>query len=81
MQPVEYDLVDARGRKLAGAGQRRTVRGLLHQGSVAGAAPVPESLAAALAEQVRTVAISPPADRLAAMAADRYANGAWTSRR
>lgn len=33
--PVGYDLIDAAGRKLAGAGQRRTRQGLLHQGSVA----------------------------------------------
>jgi lipoate-protein ligase A len=33
--PVGHDLIDAEGRKLAGAGQRRTRQGLLHQGSVA----------------------------------------------
>lgn len=33
--PVPFDLLDGR-RKLAGAGQRRTRRGVLHQGSVAG---------------------------------------------
>lgn len=33
--PVSHDLVGADGRKLAGAGQRRTKRGLLHQGSLA----------------------------------------------
>lgn len=33
-KPVAHDLVDARGRKLAGAGQRRGKHGLLHQGSV-----------------------------------------------
>ena len=33
--PVSHDLVGAGDRKLAGAGQRRTNRGLLHQGSVA----------------------------------------------
>jgi lipoate-protein ligase A len=31
---VAHDLVDAEGRKLAGAGQRRGKHGLLHQGSV-----------------------------------------------
>lgn len=34
--PVAYDVVDASGRKLAGAGQRRSRHGLLHQGSVQG---------------------------------------------
>ena len=32
--PVTYDLVDFNGRKMAGAGQRRSKSGLLHQGSV-----------------------------------------------
>ncbi len=35
--PVPHDLLGIDGRKLAGAGQRRSIRGLLHQGSVAGA--------------------------------------------
>jgi lipoyl(octanoyl) transferase len=34
--PVSYDLVGDDGGKLAGAGQRRSSQGLLHQGSVAG---------------------------------------------
>jgi len=33
--PVSHDLIDADGRKIAGAGQRRSRLGLLHQGSVA----------------------------------------------
>ncbi len=33
--PVNHDLVGPAGQKIAGAGQRRTKRGLLHQGSVA----------------------------------------------
>ena len=33
-KPVAWDVVDTSGRKLAGAGQRRTRDGLLHQGSV-----------------------------------------------
>ena len=33
--PVNHDLLDPFGLKLAGAGQRRTRHGLLHQGSVA----------------------------------------------
>ena len=33
--PVSHDLVAADGRKIAGAGQRRSRLGLLHQGSVA----------------------------------------------
>jgi len=34
--PVAYDIVTPKGEKLAGAGQKRTRYGLLHQGSVVG---------------------------------------------
>lgn len=34
LHPVEYDLLDAEGSKIAGAGQRRTREGILHQGAV-----------------------------------------------
>ena len=34
--PVEYDIVDPNGQKLAGAGQKRSRRKLLHQGSIIG---------------------------------------------
>ena len=33
-QPVEYDIINNNGKKLAGAGQKRNRQGLLHQGSV-----------------------------------------------
>jgi len=33
-QPVEHDIINASGKKLAGAGQKRSRQGLLHQGSV-----------------------------------------------
>ena len=69
------------GRKIAGAGQRRTTRGLLHQGSVASSPPVAESLAAALALEVVSPAICPPETVIAAIAAERYASVEWTSRR
>jgi lipoyl(octanoyl) transferase len=39
LNPVDYDLVGAMGEKLAGAGQRRSRAGLLHQGSVAACCP------------------------------------------
>jgi len=32
--PVEHDVLDSVGEKIAGAGQRRTKLGMLHQGSV-----------------------------------------------
>jgi lipoate-protein ligase A len=80
LQPVEHDVLDAGGRKLAGAGQRRTARGLLHQGSVA-AAPRPEELAAGLAEEVVRRDFAPDAGWIAAKVAERYGADAWMERR
>jgi lipoate-protein ligase A len=80
LQPVEHDVLDPAGRKLAGAGQRRTAKGLLHQGSVASPA-LPDLLAAALADRVEPRGFAPDAADLAARSASRYACGAWTTRR
>jgi lipoate-protein ligase A len=84
--PVGHDLVDGTGRKLAGAGQRRTKSGLLHQGSLA--LPCAEAvcgvraarLATALAETWEHTDLMPPAGVLKGMLRDRYANPAWTAR-
>jgi len=88
VQPVEHDLLDGHGRKLAGAGQRRNRMGLLHQGSVALplAEPDPSArrarrLAAALAGKIAEVDFSPPADDLQQRVARRYGNAQWTRRR
>jgi lipoate-protein ligase A len=85
--PVSHDLVGAGNRKLAGAGQRRTSRGLLHQGSVA-AACAPESsqsraerLATRLAETWEMRGFNPPEDVIARKIRERYATPAWTRRR
>ncbi|HEY8991314.1 MAG TPA: hypothetical protein VIM46_05015 [Luteolibacter sp.] len=85
--PVEHDIVDAAGRKLAGAGQRRTRFGLLHQGSVAGRLEPGASfararaLAAALAGEVEEFAgRAEPGDWCRRETA-RYAAVAWTERR
>jgi lipoate-protein ligase A len=81
-QPVEHDILDPAGSKIAGAGQRRNARGLLHQGSVQG---VKERLAAELAtrltHQIETVSLTPDPAWLAAKCTERYANDAWTARR
>lgn len=85
--PVSHDLVGAGNRKLAGAGQRRTSQGLLHQGSVA--APCDpgrsmaraECLAARLAEEWRFRLFDPPEDVIASKVLARYAAAAWTERR
>jgi lipoyl(octanoyl) transferase len=79
LQPVEHDVMDVTGRKIAGAGQRRTTRGLLHQGSVMAKA-CPEALAESLAEQVIKREFSPDAEWIAETAASRYASAAWHER-
>jgi lipoate-protein ligase A len=84
--PVGHDLVDGAGRKLAGAGQRRTKSGLLHQGSVG--LPCAElacesrakQLAMALAGQWERVDFTPPAMEIARKMNARYAGTAWTQR-
>jgi len=87
VNPVEHDLVDASGRKIGGAGQRRTKLGLLHQGSVAGRLEAPESLARAralatiLAETVEEFTARPDPTDLAQRVASRYGNPVWTDRR
>ncbi len=81
-QPVEHDILDLGGRKLAGAGQRRNARGLLHQGSVQGVTEdLGSQLARRLAHHVETVSLAPDPSWLTAKCAERYANDAWTLRR
>lgn len=52
-KPVRWDLVAPDGRKLAGAGQRRSREGVLHQGSVAGPPRVLKGLENSLAKDVQ----------------------------
>jgi lipoate-protein ligase A len=85
--PVSHDLVDGRGRKLAGAGQRRTVRGLLHQGSVAAGCDEKisglraERLAGALAEVWEIGDFHIPEPVILEKVRARYGTAAWTERR
>lgn len=80
---VAWDIADGEGNKLAGAGQRRTRSGLLHQGSVVVAADC-RDLFVALAEGValKVVAIrrEPSEEDLAAMI-EKFQSGAWLERR
>ena len=78
--PVSHDILDAASRKIAGAGQRRTKHGLLHQGSVATACD-PALFAASLAESWETCEFYPPADEISAKICKRYALATWTARR
>jgi lipoate-protein ligase A len=84
--PVQYDLTDSFGRKIAGAGQRRTKLGLLHQGSVAVIANMnsekrAERFSELLASRWEVVSFSPEPDELAHRAMARYARNGWTQRR
>lgn len=84
--PVGHDLVSPGGVKIAGAGQRRTRRGLLHQGSVdlrdgLDRGRLAALLAGRLAGRVSIEEIEVPGDWLAARVAERYADPLWTSGR
>lgn len=82
-QPVRFDLVDAQGRKLAGAGQRRGTQGLLHQGSV----QAPQNphrghaLACHLASSVREAPIALDGSAIERMRKDIYLSPSWNQRR
>lgn len=86
--PVRHDVIGPGGRKLAGAGQRRSRRGLLHQGSVADACEDEaassrraEDFAARLSAEYRILPYHPPAAELAGRVAARYQREEWTNRR
>lgn len=82
--PVQHDLL-ADGAKIAGAAQRRTRAGLLHQGSVQLhplPADFPTRLASALASGVQVRALSEETLRTAHdLATRRYATEAWLRRK
>jgi len=84
--PVGHDLVDSCGRKLAGAGQRRTRMGLLHQGSVAVLCDTAAStqraqhLAEFLSKRWQSVDFHPPREEIQLKVHARYGREAWTAR-
>lgn len=79
--PVAYDLTNLEGEKIAGAGQRRSRYGLLHQGSLVtklGADELGDALASCLSGQL--IPTTPDGcffQEAAVLAADRYATEAW----
>ena len=82
--PAPGDLM-ARGRKIAGAGQRRCRSGLLHQGSVSGVT-LPEEfpilLAGALAKEIREFPQAKlPVGAAAELVRSRYGTDSWQRRR
>jgi lipoyl(octanoyl) transferase len=82
--PVSHDLLGSDGRKLAGAGQRRTRRGLLHQGSVAlhGVSALrAESFANRLAAQWEHSSFQPDHEDITQRIAARYSCQKWMARR
>ena len=85
--PVCHDLIGADHHKLAGAGQRRTRRGLLHQGSVAGlceglaSKKRAEHLAGCIATSWEILQFYPDDDDLAQRVASRYSQQRWTEKR
>lgn len=85
--PVSHDLIDGAGNKLAGAGQRRTRLGMLHQGSVAAVCAEAESrnraerLASGLAVGWENHEFQVPEARLSCLVRERYGQRAWTERR
>jgi lipoate-protein ligase A len=82
--PTLHDLVTPAG-KLAGGAQRRTRRGILHQGSIQSGSDSPlsiDAISGAFAADIQTTRLT--ADVLAAagaLAESRYATNAWLSRR
>lgn len=86
--PVDHDIVNPQGGKIAGAGQRRSRNGLLHQGSVAIPTDANRStcralaLASALADQTLEMnAFQPEITTIARMVRERYGCQSWLARR
>ncbi|MDP4626045.1 MAG: hypothetical protein NWT08_13015 [Akkermansiaceae bacterium] len=82
--PVEHDVLDAAGAKMAGAAQRRTKAGLLHQGSVAKAADSHlrgELFAESLSESWWEEDIFVDEERVEELMAAKYGKKEWLERR
>ena len=85
VRPARHDVMVG-PRKVAGAGQRRTRQGILHQGSLRDEAAFVEivlEMAARLAHRLVPFpqASIPTEEAVAALARRRYANPAWTTDR
>ncbi len=86
--PVQHDLVGANDLKIAGAGQRRTRDGLLHQGSVAAQCSGDidfqkrsENLASAIAKEWENFVPLIDMEKIGPMISGRYGCAEWTNRR
>lgn len=80
--PVRHDLIDPGGRKLAGAGQRKTRSGVLHQGSVAvgDAGVLAMPLARQLADEVEVGKVEVPPAAIGGLLESRYGRAEWELR-
>jgi lipoyl(octanoyl) transferase len=82
-RPVVFDVLVA-GAKVAGAAQRRTRHGLLHQGSIQGAhfpADFPAHLASAFATKIEAIPLpSSILTEATRLDAEKYGNPAWLQR-
>ena len=82
--PVQHDLIQD-GRKIAGAGQKRTRWGFLHQGSVQlepSQHPQAKALVQALAQRFETIAMPASSmEQALQLSNSRYSTLIWTARR
>ena len=81
VQPVEHDILDSSGRKIAGAGQRRTSKGLLHQGSVVTAGRAEVALAEGIAKKVVAWEGKPDLGWIEQKVVEKYGAEEWFARR
>ena len=84
-KPVEWDLINGQGEKIAGAGQRRTRKGLLHQGSIllrksADGSLILKRLAHELARNVSPVDLKPSGQSFTELVR-QFAADSWQKRR
>jgi lipoyl(octanoyl) transferase len=86
--PVSYDLIDIDGEKIAGAGQRRSRQGLLHQGAVAlpcaddaDSQHRAQELANRISQEWDIFPFQPTAEDLVRRVANRYSLAEWMNRR
>ncbi|MEO1857087.1 MAG: hypothetical protein ABGY95_06955 [Rubritalea sp.] len=83
VKPVAFDIIGTDGQKLAGAGQRRSRYGLLHQGSVQGVengVPWVTAFIESLSTRVKEKDITALGD-VSKIVKARYGNAAWTQKR
>jgi lipoate-protein ligase A len=82
--PVEFDVLDAEGQKLAGAAQKKSTHGLLHQGSVALPSLDPQrglTLASELSSHYQEIFLTADEDRIQRIAAEKYSRKEWLEMR